>query len=92
MLPNYFWLGRLQAQKKDFSNAEQSFAKIINEYTEDKRIPEAKLHRAAQFELGDKIIAKEELENLVARYSHSTDSSLQRTVRQAREFLNTYYP
>lgn len=94
LLPNcYFWLGRLQAKSNQLNEADASFGEMIKRFPDDKRVPEAKLHRAkVQFELGDKAMAKTELENLIARYSHSTDTSLQRTVRQAREFLKTSYP
>ncbi len=94
LLPNsYFWLGRLQAQSDQLKEAETSFSTMLKRFPDDKRAPEAKLHRAkTQFELDDKTMAKTELENLIARYSHSTDTSLQRTVRQAREFLQSHYP
>lgn len=94
LLPNcYFWLGRLQAQTNQLDEANASFGEIIKRFPEDKRVPETILHRAkVQFELGDKIMPKTELENLIARHSHSTDTSLQRTVRQAREFIQTHYP
>ena len=94
LLPNcYFWLGRLQAQSNQLSEADASFGEIIKRFPDDKRVPETKLHRAkVQFELGDKAMAKTELENLIARHSNSNDTSLQRTVRNAREFLQSHYP
>jgi len=89
----YYWLGRTYLLNSDNESAQSAFASVINAHSSNKYVPDASLRLAKiKFAKGNKAIAKADLENLIARHSYSSDESLQRVVRDAREFLQTSFP
>lgn len=89
-VPNaHYWLGELYILDANYKAAKAEFAKVLNNYPDHRKFPEALLKIAkVNYELGDRDVAKKQLEELLDKYSERSEN----TTRLAREFLSKHYP
>ena len=85
----YYWLGELYILDANYEDASQVFARLLKQYPGHRKYPEALYEQAKiNYELGRRDKAKEQLDEIVAKYKKSSSN----TVRLAREFIHKHYP
>ena len=87
----WFWLGGLHGLDKEYGEAEAAYNTVIADFPEHRKTPEAMYKIGTLYYQQDKkASAKQMMLDLVKAYEN--DSSHEKQVRMAREFLRKHFP
>jgi tol-pal system protein YbgF len=71
-----FWIGESHFAARDYTNAIRFYTRVINEYPEENKAPDAYLKLALAIErTGDLALARTTFQQLIERYPYSTPAS-----------------
>lgn len=85
----HYWLGELYILDANYKAAKSEFATVLRDHSEHRKYPESLFKLAkVNYELGERDIAKKQLEQLIKNYAEVSTTA----TRQAREFLAKHYP
>lgn len=71
-----FWIGETYFSAGDFTNAVRFYQRVVNEYPEENKAPDALFKTAlAQAKTGDLALARRTLEQVIERYPYSSTAS-----------------
>lgn len=88
--PNvYYWLGAVYMLKKNVGDAENYFSRLLSEYGDHPKVPDAMFKLASlQFSQGKRIESRELLDKLIANYDDGSNTAVQ----LAKNFLRDNFP
>lgn len=71
-----FWIGETYLAAKDYTNAVRYYQRVVNDYAEENKAPDALLKIAlAQERTGDLDLARQTLQRVIERYPYSSTAS-----------------
>ncbi len=82
-----FWIGETYFAAADYSNAVRFYTRVVNDYSEENKAPDALLKIAlAQERTGDLALARKTLQSVIARYPYSSTASTAKSELQRIRF------
>ena len=82
-----FWIGETYFAAKDYNNAVRYYTRVVNEYPEQNKAPDALFKTAlAQAKTGDLALARRTLQQVIERYPYSSTASSAKAELQRIKF------